>query len=103
VDDGDEGFDFPPTAHPGRELFTGCLFVLLVLAHLVGWLDADFANYQYQEEHTRVTVIYPLTVIFVIPGCIWKRECFLVRCGVAVSTWSGLPILRATANATRPQ
>ena len=35
----DDGFDFPPTAHPGRELFTGCLFVLLVLALLVwgGW------------------------------------------------------------------
>jgi hypothetical protein len=31
----DDGFDFPPTAHPGRELFTGCLFVLLVLALLI--------------------------------------------------------------------
>ena len=35
----DDGFDFPPTAHPGRELFTACLFVLLSLALLVwgGW------------------------------------------------------------------
>ena len=35
----DDGFDFPPTAHPGRELFTAILFVLLVLALLVwgGW------------------------------------------------------------------
>jgi hypothetical protein len=35
----DDGHDFPPTAHPGRELFTGCLFVLLVLALLIwgGW------------------------------------------------------------------
>jgi hypothetical protein len=31
----DDGFDFPPTAHPGRELFTASLFVLLVLAALV--------------------------------------------------------------------
>jgi hypothetical protein len=28
----DDGFDFPPTAHPGRELFTFSLFVLLILA-----------------------------------------------------------------------
>jgi TRAP-type C4-dicarboxylate transport system permease small subunit len=35
----DDDFDFPPTAHPGRELFTASLFVLLVLALLVwgGW------------------------------------------------------------------
>ena len=35
----DDGFDFPPTAHPGRELFTAILFVLLVLALLIwgGW------------------------------------------------------------------
>jgi hypothetical protein len=35
----DDGFDFPPTDHPGRELFTASLFVLLVLALLVwgGW------------------------------------------------------------------
>ena len=33
------GLDFPPTAHPGRELSTAILFVLLVLALLVwgGW------------------------------------------------------------------
>jgi hypothetical protein len=35
----DDGFDFPPTAHPGRELFTAGLFVFLLLALLVwgGW------------------------------------------------------------------
>jgi hypothetical protein len=27
-----DGFDFPPTAYPGRELFTGSLFVLLITA-----------------------------------------------------------------------
>jgi hypothetical protein len=31
----DDGFDFPPTAHPGRELFTASLFVLLIMALLV--------------------------------------------------------------------
>ena len=34
-DSGDD-FDFPPTAHPGRELFTFSLFVLLITA-LVVW------------------------------------------------------------------
>jgi hypothetical protein len=35
----DDGFGFPPTAHPGRELFTASLFVLLIMALLVwgGW------------------------------------------------------------------
>ncbi len=35
----DDGFDFPPTAHPGRELFTASLFVLLIMTLLVwgGW------------------------------------------------------------------
>ena len=35
----DDGFDFPPTAHPGRELFTASLFVLLIMALVVwgGW------------------------------------------------------------------
>jgi hypothetical protein len=35
----DDGFDFPPTAHPGRELFTFTLFVLLILTAVVwgGW------------------------------------------------------------------
>ena len=35
----DDGFDLPPTAHPGRELFTASLFVLLIMALLVwgGW------------------------------------------------------------------
>ena len=35
----DDGFDFPPTAHPGRELFTASLFVVLIMALLVwgGW------------------------------------------------------------------
>jgi hypothetical protein len=27
----DDGFDFPLTAHPGRELFTASLFVLLIM------------------------------------------------------------------------
>jgi hypothetical protein len=27
----DDGFDFPPTAHPGRELFTFGLFVLVIV------------------------------------------------------------------------
>ena len=29
-------YDFPPTAHPGRELFTASLFVLLIVS-LVAW------------------------------------------------------------------
>jgi hypothetical protein len=35
----DDGLDFPPTAHPGRELFTASLFVLLIIGLLVwgGW------------------------------------------------------------------
>jgi hypothetical protein len=35
----DDGFDFPPTAHPGRELFTASVFVLLIIFLLVwgGW------------------------------------------------------------------
>ena len=35
----DDGFDFPPTAHPGRELFTASFVVLLIMALLVwgGW------------------------------------------------------------------
>jgi hypothetical protein len=32
----DDGFDFPPVAHPGRELFTATVFVLLIAA-LVVW------------------------------------------------------------------
>jgi hypothetical protein len=35
----DDGLDFPPTAHPGRELFTASLFVLVIITFLVwgGW------------------------------------------------------------------
>jgi hypothetical protein len=35
----DDGFDFPPTAHPGRELFTSCFFVQLIMAFVIwgGW------------------------------------------------------------------
>jgi hypothetical protein len=35
----DDDLDFPPTAHPGRELFTFSLFVLLVVTAVVwgGW------------------------------------------------------------------
>jgi len=35
----DDDVDFPPTAHPGRELFTFSLFVLLVIALAIwgGW------------------------------------------------------------------
>ena len=35
----DDGFDFPPAAHPGRELFTFSLFVLLIIAAVIwgGW------------------------------------------------------------------
>ncbi len=35
----DDDFDFPPTAHPGRELFSFSLFVLLILTLAVwgGW------------------------------------------------------------------
>jgi hypothetical protein len=35
----DDGFDFPPTAYPGRELFTFGLFVLMIMALVVwgGW------------------------------------------------------------------
>ena len=31
----DDGLDFPPTAHPGRELLTASLFVFLIIALLV--------------------------------------------------------------------
>jgi hypothetical protein len=35
----DDGFDFPPTSHPGRELLTASLFLLLAVSLLVwgGW------------------------------------------------------------------
>jgi hypothetical protein len=35
----DNGFDFPPTAYPGRELFTASLFVLVIMTLVVwgGW------------------------------------------------------------------
>jgi hypothetical protein len=35
----DDRFDFPPTAHPGRELFTFSLFILLIITLLAwgGW------------------------------------------------------------------
>ena len=35
----DDGFDFPPTAHPGRELLTFSLFILLIITLLAwgGW------------------------------------------------------------------
>ena len=35
----DDGLDFPPTAHPGRELFTFSLFALLIITFVVwgGW------------------------------------------------------------------
>ena len=32
VRESDDGFAYPPTAHPGRELCTASLFVLLILA-----------------------------------------------------------------------
>ena len=40
----DDGFDFPPTAHPGRELFTFSLFVLLIMTAVVwgGWKVISF-------------------------------------------------------------
>jgi hypothetical protein len=39
VRESDDGFDFPPTRYPGRELFTASVFVLLILALAVwgGW------------------------------------------------------------------
>jgi hypothetical protein len=36
----DDGFDFPPTAHPGRELFTFSLFVLLIITAVV-WVGGS--------------------------------------------------------------
>jgi len=35
----DDGFDFPPTAHPGRELFTFGFIVQLTMALVIwgGW------------------------------------------------------------------
>jgi len=35
----DNDFDYPPTLHPGRELFTFSLFVLMIIALVVwgGW------------------------------------------------------------------
>jgi hypothetical protein len=35
----DDDFDFLPTAHPGREVFTACLFVLLIIALFV-WVGS---------------------------------------------------------------
>jgi hypothetical protein len=35
MSDPEDDYDFPPTAHPGRELFTAILFTVLVLAFLV--------------------------------------------------------------------
>jgi hypothetical protein len=34
-----DDFDFPPTAHPGRELFTFSVFILLIITLLAwgGW------------------------------------------------------------------
>jgi hypothetical protein len=34
-----DGFDFPPTVYPGRELFTFSLFILAILTFVVwdGW------------------------------------------------------------------
>jgi hypothetical protein len=48
----DDGFDFPPAAHPGRELFTASLFVLLVLALLVwgGWKLISLIS-RHEERH----------------------------------------------------
>jgi hypothetical protein len=31
----EDGFDFPPTAHPGRELFTASLFALVIITFVV--------------------------------------------------------------------
>jgi hypothetical protein len=33
--DSDDEFDFMPTAHPGREVFTASLFVFLIIALFV--------------------------------------------------------------------
>jgi hypothetical protein len=35
----DDGFDFPPTTYPGRELFTASVFVLMIMTLVVwgGW------------------------------------------------------------------
>ena len=35
----DDGFDFPPTRYPGRELFTASVFVLMIMTLVVwgGW------------------------------------------------------------------
>jgi hypothetical protein len=35
----DDGFDFPPTAYSGREMFTFSLFVLLIITAVIwgGW------------------------------------------------------------------
>jgi hypothetical protein len=39
AEESDDGFDFPPTAHPGRELFTASFFVLLIMSLVIwgGW------------------------------------------------------------------
>jgi hypothetical protein len=39
VRESDDGLDFPPTAYPGRELFTASVFVLLIMTLAVwgGW------------------------------------------------------------------
>ena len=35
----DDGLDFPPTLHPGRELFTFSIFVLMIVSLVIwgGW------------------------------------------------------------------
>jgi hypothetical protein len=33
----DDGFDFPPTAHPGRELFTFSLLLIITAVVWGGW------------------------------------------------------------------
>jgi hypothetical protein len=35
MSDPEDDYDFPPTAHPGRELFTAIFFTVLILAFLV--------------------------------------------------------------------
>jgi hypothetical protein len=39
VEESDDGLDFPPSAYPGRELFTASLFVLLIISLAIwgGW------------------------------------------------------------------
>ena len=54
-DPDDDYYDYPPTEHPGRELFTGCLFVLLAIA-LAVWAGWSLISFIHQRPCTPSTI-----------------------------------------------